>query len=1154
MCGQDGVTGWDGWGLQCLFLEGMGMGGTLCTHITIINKRGKSVHNTDGKKLGMGREGWTNIILFGFCRSFGQGRLTRQVNYCGDMGSETCTQYNSWVKGGRFGTWHPRCTSFSSDESLDNISYRWIWVLVGGRGLAWLWFLGRWGIWGGTKCTRANVRIWRGVRFQTIARKDFYIWKGMEFFDTRIYMHNSSYFHRSIEHSWVNRRHILAKTTHAKSTKWEVQRETWMLDTLSTDVKYDMDESPSTTKIKLLMSMAGDHTRRTRNRKAAYRPWIGEKRTSATGIGILLGRAVARAKTDHKDNDGKKSMCKHHLDRKQEGSSGFPVSGPSHRIFFSLVSMPRKKDPPPSALPTRRSTQGVSKPASNAEGEDAEALVGLEVSQEGSCSSNPPPLSVLDPDFCNMNKEVSAVPSVTVSLDASEHHMNMGNQSGSGKWSTGDGGTLGITGVAETTGLARKTGLAGDENFVGLSESDSSGSPGVQSMKDLGSLESLAELGSAGKTLATPPVTPLFSSEFKAMILVRTSVFKPREHSGGEIKSGHGLWGGMASSQEFSDGFGATNMQGDEDLSRPHIDSEGLVTDSHELHVSSDVQAHVEEEDLGNHMHDILGHVHNNEGKEQGSSLDGHVQSDRGGACANSFMGKHGGGKKKVVQIQPSRQQPQRSTQIGATGSPKDSSRGWNPFAHPIPPPVPVIQGCTMNNLLLQSRRVQSSPMNPLVWADVVKGLQSGLKSGSNSGLKQVSTSLKSHVFMLAGVLPSPVALPESDGDDLVVDVPASAMPELVPVVSLAVTSAPKEVHEAVTADVTEACMVNPNGLSAVGPDVHGADRPTDAGFNSVGPEIMQGSGGLHSGGLNTTGGPNDAGLIDTDLDLNSGPVLDGSDGLDSSKIGPDIAWISSSGPETAGLRPCGPGINENNFGNLDSRPAISTPSDPDVNSVGPVNTNQAKVGPGVMSSGSSPTGLILGPKSGLHTSSFGPTTTAHHISARSLQFGSISPTIVHDDLLFACDKNLLFLRRLLFLRGRVWWFLNTPPPRDDDGFVPVQSKKWRVKKPNTGVLNGMSYVAVDPVSIGPAVVGPKDAGLVDVPHVRQTTHYYIEYGFKPPDFVFEKWSPKLKTYYSQLTKVDSTDPGGPSKVIEDVEDDEVASEADESSRFMTMA
>ncbi|KAI3786259.1 hypothetical protein L1987_39816 [Smallanthus sonchifolius] len=627
------------------------------------------------------------------------------------------------------------------------------------------------------------------------------------------------------------------------------------------------------------------------------------------------------------------------------------------------------------------------------------------------------------------------------------------------------------------------------------------------------------------------------------------------------------------------------------------------------------------------------------------------------------LMGKHGGGKKKVVQIQPSRQQPQRSTQIGATGSviPKDSSRGWNPFAHPIPHPVPKVQGCMMNKTAStiptvsslssggfglpgsssgSNSSVQSSPVNPLVWADVVKGLQSGLKSGSNSGLKQVSTSLKSHVSMLAGVLPSPVALPESDGVDLVVDASASDLPELVPVVSPAMTSAPKEVHAAVTADMTEACMVNPNGLSAVGPHVHGADGPTDAGSNSVGPEITQGSGGLYSGGLNTTIGPNDTRFIDTDLDLNTGPVLDGSDGLDFSKIGPGNVFsrndcgpnttglsfsvsglgdttgpeilhgFSSGGPETAGLRPCGTGINENTFEHLDSGPAISTPSDPDANlnnvglahSVGPVNTDQAKVGPGVISS---PTGRVLEPKSGLHTSSFGPTTAAPYISARSLQFGSISPTIVHDDLMFDCEKNshvasVVVPKEVVVPRGPS--MVVSKPPWDDDGFVPVQSKKWRVKKPNTGGLNGMSSVAVDPVVTGPTVMGPKDVGLVDVPRVvrpplvskgnirdkgkisvsnqfdslggpvlddfddffdgvtglweseRQTAHYYIEYGFKPHDFVFEKWSPKLKIYYSQLTKVDSIDPGGPSKVIDVVEDDEVASVADESSRFMKMS
>ncbi|KAI3684044.1 hypothetical protein L1987_84567 [Smallanthus sonchifolius] len=285
MCGQVGVTGWDGWGLQCLFLEGLGMGGTLCTHVTIFTQRGKGVHNTEGQKSGMGREGWTNITLFGFCRSFGQGRLTRQFDYCGDMGSETCTQYNLWVKGGRVGTWHPHCTPFSSDESVDNNSYQWIWVRLGGHGLDWLWFLGRWGIWGGTKCTRQNVRIWRGVRFQTIARMDFYIWKGMDYFDIRAYVHNFICFHRSIEHFRDNRRHILARTIHVEFPKREVQRETWMLDKLSTVVKYDMVESPSTTKIKFLMSMMGDHTRRTGKNKDAYRSWIGKvyKNRDSTG-------------------------------------------------------------------------------------------------------------------------------------------------------------------------------------------------------------------------------------------------------------------------------------------------------------------------------------------------------------------------------------------------------------------------------------------------------------------------------------------------------------------------------------------------------------------------------------------------------------------------------------------------------------------------------------------------------------------------------------------------------------------------------------------------------------------------------------------------------------------------------------------------------
>ncbi|KAI3727430.1 hypothetical protein L1987_67244 [Smallanthus sonchifolius] len=161
------------------------------------------------------------------------------------------------------------------------------------------------------------------------------------------------------------------------------------------------------------------------------------------------------------------------------------------------------------------------------------------------------------------------------------------------------------------------------------------------------------------------------------------------------------------------------------------------------------------------------------------------------------------------------------------------------------------------------------------------------------------------------------------------------------------------------------------------------------------------------------------------------------------------------------------------------------------------------------------------------------------------------------------------------------------PASHVDDGFVAVKGKKWRKKKPNTsgpGVMTSgldVSSVPVGPVSLGPKedevvvtqvsvayVAAPlplpkgnlRDKGKIPVSNQfaslggpvledfddyfdgvtglweseRQTAHYYIEYGFKPPDFVFESWSPKLKAYFSQLTEVDSTDPGGPSQVIEE--------------------
>ncbi|KAI3792954.1 hypothetical protein L1987_35565 [Smallanthus sonchifolius] len=555
-------------------------------------------------------------------------------------------------------------------------------------------------------------------------------------------------------------------------------------------------------------------------------------------------------------------------------------------------------------------------------------------------------------------------------------------------------------------------------------------------------------------------------------------------------------------------------------------------------------------------------------------------------------MGKHGGDKKKTVPLQPIRQQPQRSTRMVATGGnmPKDSSRGWNPFAHSVPPSDPVNQVCSFNKSAStiptvslcstggiglpvsssgsNSSSVQSSPVNPLVWADVVKGLHSGLKSGLNTGL---NSGLKSPVnspivknLVVSDVLPTPLMVTGSAGASMVVGDPIAGIPESIPVVSPCLTSAPDEAHVAVTADGTDACKVNPNGLSALGPDavVSGPCEvgPSATGLNSdssAGPEGMHGS-----------GGPNFS-RPDSSKLSSSGPSANvpiGLDALNSSN------GFNFSGPDSTGLSSTGSlGINS---GHILSVPEASK-------------LDQAKVGPdeafglgpqsgpvGVAPAGpaASPTGRVFGPHSGLHSPACDPVLSTRPdalcFSTRSLQFGSMSPTKVHDDLVFACDKNVASIA------------------------VP--------KEPNTGGPNGMRSEVVDLVSVGPVSVGPKDVGLVDVPSEvvplpvpkgnmrdkgkipisnqfdslggpvlddfddffdgvtglweseRQTAHYYIEYGLKPPDFVFEKWSPKLQVYYSQLTKVE--DPGGPSTVIADVEDDEVASEADASARFMTMS
>ncbi|KAI3827119.1 hypothetical protein L1987_01183 [Smallanthus sonchifolius] len=137
--------------------------------------------------------------------------------------------------------------------------------------------------------------------------------------------------------------------------------------------------------------------------------------------------------------------------------------------------------------------------ASNTDGDEFEnlvvPLVGLGDSQDDSLRSPYPPPLVLSPNRCNINKEVSSVPSVSVSLDYSEQDLDAKNTHGTAKNSSGTAGNS----------LAEKSGSAGGASFPGLSVSDSPGSPGVLTMHKetmMGSSpsEELSGFRSAGNT------------------------------------------------------------------------------------------------------------------------------------------------------------------------------------------------------------------------------------------------------------------------------------------------------------------------------------------------------------------------------------------------------------------------------------------------------------------------------------------------------------------------------------------------------------------------------------------------------------------------------------------------------------------------------
>ncbi|KAI3810842.1 hypothetical protein L1987_20465 [Smallanthus sonchifolius] len=79
-------------------------------------------------------------------------------------------------------------------------------------------------------------------------------------------------------------------------------------------------------------------------------------------------------------------------------------------------------------------------------------------------------------DVCDTNKEISGIPSVSVSSTASDQVLGSFQGDGSEKTSSTVAGKL----VARKTGHVENLGLAG--NTAGRSDSDSSGSPGVPSL------------------------------------------------------------------------------------------------------------------------------------------------------------------------------------------------------------------------------------------------------------------------------------------------------------------------------------------------------------------------------------------------------------------------------------------------------------------------------------------------------------------------------------------------------------------------------------------------------------------------------------------------------------------------------------------------
>ncbi|KAI3704065.1 hypothetical protein L1987_74272 [Smallanthus sonchifolius] len=204
--------------------------------------------------------------------------------------------------------------------------------------------------------------------------------------------------------------------------------------------------------------------------------------------------------------------------------------------------MPRKKEPPPSALSSRWSTRGATRSIPVVEGSDLKPLtmppVGLGVIQENYATVSMPPTSLpMDEgriEACKVNKESSTIPSSATdassesltgdtgwfppkSLEMQKNMMEKSNDLSSGSKATPD---------SVGTSPAGKSWSAGILCSAGKSGSDSTGTSVVKSGLryalnglDSNGSDGIVGVDAAGKPGFTPAPMAVFSPSFKAMIV-----------------------------------------------------------------------------------------------------------------------------------------------------------------------------------------------------------------------------------------------------------------------------------------------------------------------------------------------------------------------------------------------------------------------------------------------------------------------------------------------------------------------------------------------------------------------------------------------------------------------------------------------------------